>query len=535
MEETLVPRPRHLERRDGTLDLGRWPRLQVDPDVLDSTRVLTDLLHRLGITPMVALGDAPETADEVVVRLRLTADGDCLPGGPEAYRIEVTDGRADLLASTPAGMARAVQTFRQLLPSRAAGDRVTVGCCRIDDAPRFGWRGVHLDVARHFMPVHFVRRMIDLAALHRFNVLHLHLTDDQGWRLDVPGRPRLTGVGAWRPFTEHDDGGCDGTPHGGYYTRAELRDIVAFAAERHITVVPEVDMPGHVQAAVTAYPEIGAGGRAPGVRARWGISEHVLNPGPEALAFARDVLAAVTEVFPGPWVHLGGDECPRTQWRADQATVRRASELGLASVDALQSWYLGLLAAELRAAGRQAVGWDEVLDDGGMDTDTVVMAWRSPFQGRRALKAGHRVVMCPQNYTYLDHYQSDDPEEPRALGGLTTLADIAGWEPVPAGWEDREDRVLGVQGLLWTERLPSPEAVEYMAFPRLCALAEVGWTAREARDPDDLLERVKAHLQRLAALSVNFRPLDGPHPWQTGGTGPRRRPAGHGGRLDLPD
>nr|WP_281386992.1 beta-N-acetylhexosaminidase [Jiangella mangrovi] len=486
--------------RPGVFAAGPGLVIGADGDAQPAARLLHDAVRGAGVVP------ADDPAASVVLRLT-----EPVLGSPEGYRLTVAPDRVLIEGGTPAALARAVQTFRQLLLSSPAPGNA-VGCCLVEDAPRFRWRGVHLDVARHFMPVSFVLKLIDVAALHRLNVLHLHLTDDQGWRLEVPSRPRLTEVGAWRAETVvgKNTGEYDGTPHGGFYTVDDLREIVAYAARRHVTVVPEIDLPGHVQAALAAYPELGNTGEPVEVRRTWGISDHVLAPTDEALGFAREVLRAVLDVFPSPWIHLGGDEVPRTEWRASPAAAARAAELGLGSVDELQSWFLRALHDDVTAAGRRVVGWDEVVDDGGMPADTVVMAWRNLAKGGEALAAGHEVVLAPCEVTYLDYYQAAGPDEPLAAGPVVTVDDVAAWDPVAGLDPALLGRVLGVQGQLWTEYMPTPDAVEYQAFPRLAALAEVGWTAAARRDPADLLRRLRAHERRLDALDVHYRPLDGP-------------------------
>lgn len=493
----LVPLPLTYDPRPGDFAVGPAPVIGADGDARTAAGLLRDVLAGARV---VAADDPAAT-----VFLRLT---DPVLDSPEGYRLTVAPDRVLIEGGTAAALARAVQTLRQLLPSAAPH---AVACCVIEDAPRFRWRGVHLDVARHFMPVSFVLKLIDVAALHRLNVLHLHLTDDQGWRLEVPSRPRLTEVGAWRDETVVGRNGdeFDGTPHGGYYTVGDLREIVAYAAQRHVTVVPEIDLPGHVQAALAAYPELGNTGEPVAVRRTWGISDHVLAPTDEALGFAREVLRTVLDVFPGPWIHLGGDEVPRTEWRASPAAAARAAELGLGSVDELQSWFLRALHDDVTAAGRRVVGWDEVIDDGGMPADTIVMAWRSLAKGGEALAAGHEVVLAPCEVTYFDYYQSAGPAEPLAAGPVVPVEDVAAWDPAAGIDPALLPRVLGVQGQLWTEYMPTPAAVEYMAFPRLSALAEVGWTAPGRRDPADLLRRLRTHQQRLDALGVRHRPLDG--------------------------
>lgn len=532
----IVPLPAEYTQLAGHFALGDDVRIGAAGDALSVAWTLHDLL-RAGVglrAPVVDVDDPTAT-----VRLHV----DPVRGGhPERYGLDITESGVELEAGTVAGLSRAVQTLRQLLPPdalRAApieAGPVVLPCCEISDEPAYDWRGVHLDVARHFMPKEFLLRVVDLAALHRLNVVHLHLTDDQGWRFPVPGWPRLTEVGAWRPETVTGHAlapkGYDGTPHGGYYSADDLREVVAYAAAREITVVPEVDLPGHVRAVLAAYPDLGctdvpAEQDTSGVATTFGVFEQVLAPTEEALRFARDAVDAVCDIFPGSYVHIGGDECPRTQWRASALAERRARELGLGSVDEIQSWFLREIAAHLNKRGRSTVGWDEVVEDGGMPKDTVVMGWRAAEHGTGALASGYDVVMCPQERTYLDHYQSDSPREPLALGGLSTLDDLLTWDPAPAddgsGAADG-GRLLGVQAQLWTEYLPTPKHVEYMAFPRLAALAEAGWSTPERRDSDAAPTRLRAHLRRLDALGVSYRPVDGPKPWQCGGTGDRQRP-----------
>lgn len=527
----IVPLPAEVHLRPGQFVLAPDTRIGASGPAVPVAWLLHDLL-RGGIGLFAPVTDAEDPA--ATLRLRVEQDGERPGAHPESYVLDVTEEGVDIVATTAAGLARGVQAFRQLLPAQllrqapVPGETAVAPCCAIRDEPRYDWRGLHLDVARHWMPKEFVLRVVDLAALHRLNVVHLHLTDDQGWRFDVPGWPRLVEIGSWRAETvighAHDPRGYDGTPHGGYYTEADLREIVAYAAARHITVVPEVDLPGHVRAALAAYPELGCTEQALDVACTWGVFEQVLAPTEAALGFARDVVAALCDIFPGPYVHLGGDECPRTEWRASPHARERARELELGSVDELQSWFLRELAAYAGERGRRVVGWDEIVEDGGMPEDTIVMGWRAAEHGAGALAAGHDVVLCPQEKTYLDHYQSTGADESLALGGLTTLADVIDFDPArydvsAAG----AGRLLGVQAQLWTEYLPTAKDVEYAAFPRLAAFAEVGWTPRQQRDARDLRERLAAHERRLDALGVNYRPLDGPRPWQRGGTGARKR------------
>ncbi|MFI1890179.1 beta-N-acetylhexosaminidase [Streptomyces jumonjinensis] len=452
------------------------------------------------------------------------------------YALDVEPDRILLAASSPAGLLNAVQTLRQLLPPEClypapvSTTPLRAPCCHIEDAPRFAWRGVMLDVARHFMPVPFVLRMIDLAALHKLNRFQLHLTDDQGWRLEVPNWPKLREIAASRPATARRPGPeseDDGTPHGGFYSLQELRAIVAYAARRGVTVVPEIAMPGHMQAALAAYPQLGSGERGP-VRTRWGGSPHVLAPSHLARIFLGDVLDVVTDVFPSPYIHLGGDECPREEWRRDPQARAWAAQEGLASTDGLQSWFLRTAAARLAQSGRRAVVWDQAMEDGGMPEDTVIAVWRDWADEdlmAAALAKGHDVLACPTRRTYLDHYQSELPTEPVAFPEETPLEALTDFDPAPPRTElPGAGQVLGTQAQLWTEYMPSSRHVEYMAFPRLGAFADAAWGRADDRRGHPFSHRLPDYLQRLDALSVEYRPLPGPHPWQRGGTGDRARP-----------
>ncbi|GAA4927242.1 beta-N-acetylhexosaminidase [Actinoplanes utahensis] len=408
----------------------------------------------------------------------------------EGYVLDCTSDRVELAGGSEAGLFYGRQTLRRLLPVDAVEGEVER--VRIEDAPRFGWRGVLLDVARHFMPVHDVLRFVDLLAFHKLNVLHLHLTDDQGWRIEVPGWPRLTEVGSWRAESmlgSRIHGRYDGRPHGGFYTTADLRRIVSYAADRHITVVPEVDMPGHMQAAIAAYPELGNGFAGP-VRTGWGISEHVLNLTPATLDFCRQVLDHVCDVFGSELIGIGGDECPTVEWPGGRE---------------LQAAFTAEMAAHLATRGRRVYGWDEILA-GGAPPGAVIAAWRGTEPALIAARVGHQVVACPDVRLYLDYRQSDHPDEPTPVGTLLTLRDVHDYEP-PA-----DPLVLGAQANIWTEHMESLRRVEYMAFPRLCAFAEVMWGPAE-RDFADFSARLSDHLARLDALGVNYRPLSGPRPW----------------------
>jgi hexosaminidase len=480
-----------------------------------------------GLTLPVRTGGAAP-AGAIVLR----RDASLARLGPEGYTLDVRPGGVVARAPEAAGLFYAVQTIRQLLPPDAlrdapvpgAGARAAGGwampAVSVEDAPRFRWRGAHLDVGRHFMPKEFVKKYIDLLALHKMNSFHWHLTEDQGWRLEIKKYPRLTEVGAWRAQTlVGRQGGYrdttqwrfDSIPHGGYYTQDDAREIVAYARERFVNVVPEIEMPGHALAAIAAYPELGVTGQPARVGQRFGIYDDILNAEPSTIAFMQDVLTEVMGIFPSAFIHVGGDEALKNKWEASPRIQERIRELGATDAHGLQSWFIKQMDTFLTSRGRRLIGWDEILE-GGLAPNATVMSWRGVRGGIEAARAGHDVVMAPTTHTYLDYYQSRDvAREPIAIGGFLPLDTVYAFEPVPAELTPEQARhILGAQAQVWTEYMKDGKKVEYMAYPRLTALAEVVWTPRERKDFADFRDRLATHLRRLDALDVNYRPLDGP-------------------------
>jgi hexosaminidase len=468
---------------------------------------------------------APDAAIELTLEDRIE-----LPGGlagdvhertrDAAYRLTASGGRVVTASPGAEGTFYALQTLRQLLPDATfrnaeASEPISIPELEIVDAPRFAWRGVLLDVARHFMPKTFVLELIDLLALHKCNVLHLHLTDDQGWRFAVETYPRLTEVGAWRRESPASvtDADAEGSFHGGFYTRQDLEEIVAFAAERHVQVLAEIDMPGHMQAAIAAYPALGNSNEVLPVRSTWGVSSHVLNLEDNTLRFCTDVLDEVVRIFPGPYVHVGGDECPTTEWETHPRAQQIMDEEGFTNEGQLQGWFTERIAEHLARRHRRLVAWDDILEFNA-PPDTILMAWQDEARGVAAVAAGHDVVMVPQEWLYFDRSESTDPDEPVGFPGLTTLEKVYLYDPVPKAVPaaDRH-RILGAQCQLWTEHVATPSEAEYRYFPRLCAFAEIAWTVESPERPKSYEEfeaRLRRHLERLTAMGVNFRPLEGP-------------------------
>lgn len=509
-EPALVPRPSSMTLGEGAFILNAQT-VVIAPGTAKATgdQVRTFLAPATGF-PF----PAADRAERNAIELRLDPGATKL--GKEGYRLSVTPARIAISALHPAGLFYGVQTLRQLLPPAifetrpASGVTWTVPAVEIEDVPRFAWRGSHLDVGRHFMPKEFVLRYLDLLALHKLNTLHFHLTEDQGWRIEIRKYPELTRVGAWRKdsMLTYSPPTFSGEPHGGFYTQDDLREIVAYAAERHITVVPEIELPGHAQAAVAAYPQLGNTDKALEPWTQWGVSENVFNVEETTFQFLFDVLDEVLAIFPSPFIHIGGDECPKAQWKASPRAQARMKELGLNDEHELQSWFIRRMDAWLDARGRRLIGWDEILE-GGLAEGATVMSWRGEAGGIAAAQAGHDVVMTPGSHTYFDHYQSRAPGEPHAIGGYTPLSKVYEYEPIPATLTpEQATRVLGAQYQLWTEYMPNPRHVEYMAFPRACAMSEVLWSPREGRDYPQFLARLTTHLQRLDRLNVNYRKLD---------------------------
>jgi hexosaminidase len=513
----VIPQPMRLTPGSGEFALDARTIIWTDDASAQLGRQLAGYLApATGFTLEVRTGgDAPTRS------IQLRRDASLAPAlGREGYRLAVRPDGIVAQAAEPAGLFYALQTIRQLLPpeifrgSQVPGVTWSLPAVEIEDVPRFPWRGAHLDVGRHFMPKEFVKRYIDLLALHKMNSFHWHLTEDQGWRIEIKKYPRLTEVGAWRketlvgkPNRDTTKNTYNGTRHGGFYTQDDVREVVAYAAERFVNVVPEIEMPGHAQAAIAAYPWLGnKPNRQLEVWTRWGVTENILNAEPRTIAFMQDVLAEVLELFPSRFIHVGGDEAVKTQWRSSPRAQARIRELGLKNEAELQSWFIHQMDTYLTSRGRRLVGWDEILE-GGLAPGATVMSWRGVTGGIAAARAGHDVIMAPTTYTYLDYYQSANRDsEPLAIGGLLPLDSVYGFEPIPADLEPQYAKhVLGAQGQLWTEYMPSSRQVEYMAFPRMTALAEVVWTPRERKGFADFSRRLNVHRRRLDEIGVNYR------------------------------
>lgn len=519
VEFGLVPRPAHLERRQGTWTLQPTARLVArDAAAQEADHLAEALSGPLGWRMPVVSGPARDGDLEMVLG---TATAEI---GAEGYRLSITPNRVLLRAATEAGLFYGGVTFRQLLPPEVFGTNRparpaggwTAPCVEMEDSPRFPWRGLLLDPARHFFPPEFIKKFVDVMALQKLNTLQLHLTDDQGWRIEIKKYPRLTQIGSVRKESPKrgDRNRGDGTPHGPlFYTQEQIRELVAYGQSRHVTLVPEIEIPGHFLAAVASYPELSCRGQPQEVRTRWGVEPDILCPGNDAaVAFAKDVLAEVCELFPSLFIHIGGDEAPRERWKTCPKCQARKKAEGLKSEAQLQTWLNHRLEEFLASKGRRLIGWDEILD-GGLTPGAAVMSWRGTAGGIAAAEAEHDVVMSPTTHCYFDYAQSRAPGEPECIGGFLPLPVVYTFEPMPAQLpESKRRHILGAQGNVWTEYIGTPQEVEYFTFPRAAALAEVVWSPAKDRDFADFSRRLDHHLKRLSQLQVNYRRLDPPSP-----------------------
>ena len=490
----IVPYPNHLEAGRGTYRVTDRP-VTCDSRTDERTqRAVVGFAARLAT---VTGGTNPVTvADEVPASgIRFVTD-ESLPA--EGYELNVDGEGIEVRASQFPGFLYALQSFEQLLPAAVYGTEPApdaaweVPCVKIADAPRFAYRGMHLDVARHFFSVDEVKRYIDVMAIHKLNTLHWHLTDDQGWRIEIKRYPELTAVGSIRKATvvRKEWGTYDGTPYGGFYTQDEIRDVVKYAADRGVTVIPEIDLPGHMLAALTAYPELGCTGGPYEVWGRWGVADDVLCPGREkTFEFLEGVLTEVMELFPSEYIHIGGDECPKVRWEKCPRCQAKIRQLGLkddgehTAEHYLQSYVTDRIGKFLAQHGRRIIGWDEILE-GRAPSDAVVMSWRGSEGGIAAAKLGHDVIMTPNSHFYFDYYQSLDTDaEPFGIGGYIPMEQVYSYDPAfPELTPEQQRHILGVQANLWTEYVLSDEHLEYMLLPRLAALSEVQWCLPETKD-----------------------------------------------------
>lgn len=505
-EVHVIPKPRRVQHADSFLSLNSGAKLHVDadqPELSRIARMFADATGEISAFKWDIQSGPPAEDEQPFLWLTMKdANAEC---GSEGYEIEIGPRSVTVRAPHAQGVFYGVQTVRQMLHAASSASEesgvVELPCVKIFDKPRFEWRGMHLDVCRHFMPAEFVKRYIDLLALHKFNTFHWHLTEDQGWRIEIKAYPRLHEIAAWRDQ--------DGQRYGGYYTQDQVREIVRYAADRYITVVPEIEMPGHTLAALAAYPNLSCTGGPFEVANTWGIYDDVYCAGnEETFTFLQNVIDEVLKLFPASFVHIGGDECPKKRWAKCPKCQARIKSENLADEDELQSYLIKRMVRFIQDKGRRAVGWDEILE-GGLAEGAVVMSWRGVKGGIAAARAGHDVIMCPTSHCYFDYRQRDaEGERGPSWAPVLDLKKVYSFDPIPSELSSQEARhVLGVQGNVWTERIPGPKEVEYMAFPRACALAEVGWSAADQRDWTDFSDRLRTHAELLTDMKVTLGPM----------------------------
>jgi len=508
---SIVPKPQHIQEQQGQFILNANTKLYLNPDQrfleFTANQLLHDIRKTTGLTLKLTYKNPKKRAANYIY-LTLSNTPDTL--GAEGYSLKVEPTKIILTANQPAGIAMGVQTINQLLPIKQTLAPVTIPALEITDKPRYSWRGLHLDVVRHFFPVSDIKKYIDYMAMYKLNTFHWHLTDDQGWRIEIKKYPKLTKIGAWRDGTlighalerpqQFDD-----KKYGGYYTQDEIREVVQYAKDRHITIVPEIEMPGHALAALAAYPELSCTDGPHKVERAWGIFEDVFCAGNEqTYTFLQDVLTEVAALFPGQTIHIGGDEVPKTRWKACPKCQAKMAAENLKNENELQTYFINRIGQFLKTKDKRIIGWDEILD-GGLPRNALVMLWRGTAGGIKAAEQQHGVVMTPTSHLYFDYYQGQQQLEPLAFGSYTPLSKVYSFNPTPEKLTPSEQRfILGAQANLWTEYIPTFKQVEYMLFPRIAAASEVFWTNPANKNWPDFTQRMQQQYQRYETLGLNY-------------------------------
>ena len=506
-EISILPQPQDIRIDEGVFEIGKATKIYMDPCTDEMKRVagfINEKFAKAAGFELEIVDRMPEENFIAFMNAGMPTESYVINAKPQGVFIDYGDG---------AGAFYAVQTLFQLLPTeiyaqkRQKGIDWTVPCCSIDDAPRFKYRGMHLDVCLHYFDFEFLKRYIDIMAAHKVNRFHWHLTEDQGWRIEIKKYPLLTEKGQWRKETVVGSlfsGVYDGIPHGGYYTQEQVKELVQYAAERYVTIIPEIELPGHALAAIACYPELSCGLEDHYETAtKWGVFKQVYCTKESTFKFLEDVFDEVFELFPSELIHIGGDECPKASWKACPHCQSMIKKLGLKDEFELQSYFVTRMEKYINSKGRQIIGWDEILQ-GGLAPNAKVMSWLGEEGGIKAAQQHHEVVMSPHQKYYLDYWQADPYTEPLAMGGPTTLKMMYDYEPVPDVLTSQEARyIIGVEGCVWTEYMPTPERVEYMAWPRMCAIAETGWTQAD-KDWDGFTRRLEKHFGRLDGMNVGY-------------------------------
>lgn len=508
----IIPKPNEISLKEGTFTFSPETKLVIKDDaLLNDVNWFNDYLEKNYGFKLQITNSILKTGNFIEF-----TKPDWEAGLTENYHLDINTARISILAEGHgSGVFYALQTLIQILPQqtvnttkKAPQKSFNIPCLYIKDRPRYQWRGMHLDVCRHFFPASFVKRYIDILAMYKFNVFHWHLTEDQGWRIEIKKYPKLTLIGAWRKGTmvgKYSDQKFDTIRYGGYYTQEEIKEVVAYAEERHVTIVPEIEMPGHSVAAIAAYPWLSCQGKQIEVAKGWGVFDDVYCTKDSTFNFLQDILDEIISLFPGKYIHIGGDECPKTRWKTCSTCQARIKKEGLKDEHELQSYFITRIEKYLNSKGKQIIGWDEILE-GGLAPNAAVMSWRGTEGGIAAAKQKHNVVMSPGRPCYFDHYQSKNIEkEPLAIGGFNPIDSVYNYNPTPKVLINGEKQfILGAQANVWTEYILSEKQVEYMAVPRLIALSEVLWTEPENKNFADFLVRLKKNSLLLDKININY-------------------------------
>jgi hexosaminidase len=505
---TLIPKPQSLELKKGTFKIDENITLYFEPEFEIAGNFLNDFLQN---GAGFQLKKTLEKEADLIFKKDVSQPS-------EGYILEISNSKITIKASDASGAFYAVQTLRQLLPPQAEAKNPTkeqsfsIPQLTITDYPKFQYRGMHLDCARHFFDIEFVKKYIANLALFKMNTFHWHLTDDQGWRIEIKKYPELTAKGSFREETligHYNDTPqkFDGKRYGGFYTQQDIKEVVAFAAKHNVTIIPEIEMPGHAQAAISAYPELGCTGTQIPVATTWGVFDEIFYPSEKTFTFLEDVLEEVTSLFPGEYIHIGGDEVPKIQWHLCKLCQQMIYDLNLKDEHGLQSYFIQRIEKFVNSKGKKIIGWDEILE-GGLAPNATVMSWRGMQGGIDAAKEKHDVIMTPTSHSYFDYYQSDNPDEPLAIGGFVPLKKVYSFNPIPKELNAEESKyILGAQANLWTEYIQNEKQVEYMVFPRILAMSEVTWSGPSEnleKDYPDFVTRVEEFMPRLDSLNINY-------------------------------
>lgn len=499
----LIPQPKSLVKTPGHFSLTSTTKLVVTTQsIKDELVYFNDYLKKHYGFVLEVTSKIPKKGNYIIFTYP-----DWEAGLKENYHLTINETFISIIAeSEGAGNFYAIQSLIQLLPLEKT-TTLNIPCLQIKDAPLMKWRGMHLDVCRHFFSIDFIKKYIDLLALYKMNTFHWHLTDDQGWRIEIKKYPKLTQVGAWRNGTmigAYSNQEFDTIKYGGFYTQEQIKDVVTYAAQRHITIVPEIEMPGHAVAAISAYPFLSCDEKQIDVERGWGVFENVFCTKDTVFNFLEDVLSEVMDLFPGKYIHVGGDECPKTKWKTCNHCQSRIKTEKLKDEHELQSYFITRIEKFVNSKGRQIIGWDEILE-GGLAPNAAVMSWRGTEGGINAAKQKHKVVMSPGTHCYFDHFQGDPIDEPLAFGGYTPLQKVYSFNPIPTELNESEKQyILGAQANVWTEYILNDKHVEYMANPRMAALSEVLWSPNENRNSSHFVARLQKHFLLLDKLNFNY-------------------------------